>query len=98
MPEAIRINPSVMTTKIAVELQRNFQSTSSQTLQAGLAVHPSSNNHKDQRCPTVGFTRAAGLVTQPSPQNTLKARVVADFERREPRRVQAVVSRRGLYE
>ena len=31
---------------------------------------------------TVGFTRAAGLVTEPPPQEQLRARVAADFERR----------------
>jgi len=31
---------------------------------------------------TVGFTRAAGLVKELSPQEQLQARVAADFERR----------------
>jgi len=41
---------------------------------------------------TLGFTRAAGLVKELPPQEQLQVRVTADFERRQPRRVQAVVS------
>ena len=32
-------------------------------------------------CLTVGFTRAAGLVTEIPPQGQLQARVAVDFER-----------------
>jgi hypothetical protein len=47
----------------------------------------------ERRRRTVSFTRAAGLVKKFPPQEQLQARVTADFERRQPRRVQAVVMR-----
>jgi hypothetical protein len=40
---------------------------------------------------TVEFTRVTGLVKESLSQDTLKARVAVDFERRQPRRVQAVL-------